>query len=204
MKIIGLAVLDTAAGREITVKALVDNNEVLDGSEVGQMLDVIRESENGAQAGDGAETAGRRGRRTGGKEAAEETPPPATRRRGGAASATSNASATASDNADQPSEPSTSRRRRGGSSETAATTVTEEPARRRRTAPPAPPEPEGISDADLAKACSEAGRVITPALVLQIMQEDHGVKLANQIPQEEREKFLETLDAEVRAVEAEG
>lgn len=69
----------------------------------------------------------------------------------------------------------------------------EEPVRRRRTAPAV----EGISDAEVAKAASQAAAKITPAVVMQILKEDHGVTTANEIPQDERQKFLDTLKAEM-------
>lgn len=85
-------------------------------------------------------------------------------------------------------------RRSRRSAEPAAEEVkAEEPVRRRRTAPAV----EGISDAEVAKAASQAAQKLTPALVMQIMKEDHGVTLANEIPQDQRQKFLDTLKAEM-------
>lgn len=85
------------------------------------------------------------------------------------------------------------RSRRSVESDKAEEVKAEEPVRRRRTAPAV----EGISDAEVAKAASQAAQKLTPALVMQIMKEDHGVTLANDIPQDQRQKFLDTLKAEM-------
>ena len=87
------------------------------------------------------------------------------------------------------------RRRRGAepAAPAAEEVKAEEPVRRRRTAPGV----EGISDAEVAKAASQAAAKITPAVVMQILKEDHGVTTANEIPQDQRQKFLDTLKAEM-------
>ena len=69
----------------------------------------------------------------------------------------------------------------------------EEPVRRRRTTPVV----EGISDAEVAKAASQAAAKITPAVVMQILKEDYNVTTANEVPQDKRQEFLDTLKAEM-------
>lgn len=55
-----------------------------------------------------------------------------------------------------------------------------------------------ISDEDLAKAASRAAKEITPAVVKQIIRE-FGVDTVNDIPQDQRRKFLDELEAEIAA-----
>lgn len=105
-------------------------------------------------------------------------------------------------------EASTPRKRRGTAEATSAAT---EPAqasaaqaeaptegrRRRNTAAEAPTEPV-ITDADLAKACSDAAAALgNPGLVIQVLKEDFQVKNASEIPPNLRQKFLDTLKWEV-------
>jgi hypothetical protein len=88
--------------------------------------------------------------------------------------------------------PKTGRKKRG-----AAKTEEEAPkavVRNRRTKK----ADEGITDADLAKAASEAAAAVTPEIVQEIMRDDHGVENVSDIPQEERQKFLDTLVEEMK------
>lgn len=75
----------------------------------------------------------------------------------------------------------------------ASSASSDEPVRRRRTASAV----EGISDAEVAKAASQAAAKITPAVVMQILKEDYNVTTANEVPQDKRQKFLDTLKAEM-------
>lgn len=86
-----------------------------------------------------------------------------------------------------------SRRSRRSAEPAAEEAKAEEPVRRRRTAPAV----EGISDAEVAKAASQAAAKITPAVVMQILKEDYNVTTANEVPQDKRQKFLDTLKAEM-------
>ena len=61
--------------------------------------------------------------------------------------------------------------------------------RRRRTTP----VEEGISDADVTKAASQAAAKITPKIVMDILKEDFGVGSANELPQAKRQAFLDEL-----------
>lgn len=88
-----------------------------------------------------------------------------------------------------------SRRRRGGESAAASSESKVGSTRRsRRTTK----EDKGISDADLAKAASEAAAVIGPDVVTQILDEDHGVETVNELPQDQRKKFTATLLKEIK------
>jgi len=51
-----------------------------------------------------------------------------------------------------------------------------------------------ITDIDLMKAASSAAKVLTPKEVMQVL-EDVGVAAVDEIPQEERRAFLDTLNA---------
>lgn len=93
-----------------------------------------------------------------------------------------------------PAEEPVSRRRRSVEPEPAS--VEEQPVRRSRRAAPAE---EGISDADVSKAASQAAAKITPALVMLILKEDYGVTTANDVPKDKRQEFLDTLKAEMDA-----
>lgn len=141
-------------------------------------------------------------------EAAEETPTTTRRRRAGADAGSSStepvsdAGASAgrprrsrsveNDKAEEaPAEEPVSRRRRSVEPEPAAE---EQPVRRSRRAAPAE---EGISDADLTKAASQAAAKITPKLVMQILKEDYGVTTTNDVPKDKRQEFLDTLKFEM-------
>lgn len=70
----------------------------------------------------------------------------------------------------------------------------EAPVRRRRGADVAE---QGISDADIVKAASNAAAKLTPAVVMQILKEDFGVEQASDLPADARQKFLDTLKFEM-------
>ena len=72
--------------------------------------------------------------------------------------------------------------------------VEEQPVRRSRRAAPAE---DGISDADLTKAASQAAAKITPKVVMQILKEDYGVTTTNDVPKDKRQEFLDTLKYEM-------
>ncbi len=99
-----------------------------------------------------------------------------------------------------------SRRRRS------VTEAVAEPAANPSPVPEAAPAPTGrrrsvaagtaattseITDLDLGKAASDAARKLTPKVVMQIVDEDFGVKTVAEIPQERRREFLDTLAKEV-------
>jgi|GEM_PF-6431304 hypothetical protein len=131
----------------------------------------------------------RRGRRTRTEEpeapAAED--PPTTRRRRAGADAGSSSTERASDAGDSAGP---RRSRRSAEPEPAA----EEPRRRRRVEEP---KDDRITDADLTKAASQAGEKLTPKLVMRIIKEDYGVETVNEIPQDKRREFLDTLKYEM-------
>lgn len=138
-----------------------------------------------------AEEAPRRSRRSAEPaEAPAEEVPPTTRRRRAGADAGSSTTEPASDAGASGGR----RARRSAEPEPAPAPAAEEPRRRRRTEAP---QDDRITDADLTKAASQAGEKLTPKLVMQIIKEDHGVETVNDIPQEERRKFLETLKLEM-------
>jgi hypothetical protein len=56
-----------------------------------------------------------------------------------------------------------------------------------------------VTDEDLTAAASQAASKISPELVQEILEDDHKVKTLNELPQSEREKFLATLKAEIKA-----
>lgn len=60
-------------------------------------------------------------------------------------------------------------------------------------------EPAGVTDEDLTAAASEAAAEIGPELVQEILEDDHKVKTLNELPQDQREKFLATLRQEIDA-----
>jgi len=64
---------------------------------------------------------------------------------------------------------------------------------------------KGITDSDLTKAASEAGAIITPAIVMQILGEivEDSTNVGDIEGEEDRQKFLDELAAEVAVVEAE-
>jgi hypothetical protein len=69
-----------------------------------------------------------------------------------------------------------------------------EPVRRRRAHPE---EPAGISDADVAKAASEAARVLgNPEEVMSILGE-FGVTETSALPQNVRQEFLDICNVEI-------
>jgi hypothetical protein len=69
-----------------------------------------------------------------------------------------------------------------------------EPVRRRRAQPE---EPAGISDADVAKAASEAARVLgNPEEVMSILGE-FGVTETSALPQDVRQEFLDICNVEI-------
>lgn len=73
------------------------------------------------------------------------------------------------------------------------------PTRRRRT-PAAPQKEEGITDADLVKACNDAAEVITPEVVAVVLMEDFKLEDVAGLAQEDRQKFMDALEVEVNAV----
>lgn len=75
--------------------------------------------------------------------------------------------------------------------------ASEEPRRRRRTEEQT--NVDRITDADLTKAASQAGEKLTPKLVMQILREDYGVGTVNEIPQDKRRAFLDTLKFEMES-----
>lgn len=139
-----------------------------------------------------AEEAPRRSRRSAEPaEAPAEEVPQTTRRRRAGADAASSSTEPVSD-AGASAGPRRGRRPAEPASEPAP--AAEEPRRRRRTEEP---KDDRITDADLTKAASQAGEKLTPKFVMQIIKEDHGVDTVNDIPQEERRKFLDTLKLEM-------
>lgn len=61
---------------------------------------------------------------------------------------------------------------------------------------------EGITDADLVKACSTAAETTGPEPIKEMLDE-FGVENTKDIAQEDRQEFLDTLDEEVAAWKAE-
>lgn len=107
-------------------------------------------------------------------------------------------------NRDPQSEAKRTRRPRSAAPE-AAPPAEEAPAettrsRRRPAAPEAPANPV-ISDAELSKAASHAAVEIPngegPGIVLAVL-EDFGVKTVNDLPQDQRQKFLDDIAEEIR------
>lgn len=139
-----------------------------------------------------AEEAPRRSRRSAepAEAPAEPEVPPTTRRRRAGADAGSSTTEPVSDAGASGGR----RARRSAEPEPAPAPAAEEPRRRRRTEAP---QDDRITDADLTKAASQAGEKLTPKFVMQIIKEDHGVDTVNDIPQEERRKFLDTLKLEM-------
>jgi len=144
----------------------------------------------------------------GAEEPAEETPTTTRRRRAGA-DAGSSSTEPASDAGASAGRPRRSRSaepaeeapaeeapvsRRRRSAEPEPTPPAEEPVRRSRRAAPAE---DGISDADLTKAASQAAAKITPKVVMQILKEDYGVTTTNDVPKDKRQEFLDTLKYEM-------
>ncbi len=87
------------------------------------------------------------------------------------------------------SEPRRTRSRR--KSEDAVEPEAEKPARRTRK------QSTGISDEDLAKACSEAAEVVGHEVVTQVLEEDYSVSNVNEVPQKSRKEFMATLRKEM-------
>lgn len=140
-----------------------------------------------------AEEAPRRSRRSAepAEAPAEPEVPQTTRRRRAGADAASSTTEPASDAGASGGR----RARRSAEPEpTPAAPATEEPRRRRRTEEP---KADTITDADLTKAASQAGEQISPKLVMQIIREDYGVETVNEIPQDKRREFLDTLKFEM-------
>ena len=121
----------------------------------------------------------------GGKAKAPAEEKPAGRRRGKKAEA----------EAEAPAEEKPARRRRGKAAEEAEAPAEEKPARRRRSAK----KDDGIKDADLVKACSEAASQIGPDLVAEILEDDYKVTEVSELNQDQRKEFLETLRKEIEA-----
>ena len=119
----------------------------------------------------------------GGKAKAPAEEKPAGRRRGKKAEA------------EAPAEEKPARRRRGKAAEEAEAPAEEKPARRRRSAK----KDDGITDADLVKACSEAASQIGPDLVAEILGDDYKATEVSELNQDQRKEFLETLRAEIEA-----
>ena len=95
-----------------------------------------------------------------------------------------------------PAEEKPAGRRRGKKAEAEAEAPAEEkPARRRRSAK----KDDGIKDADLVKACSEAASQIGPDLVAEILEDDYKVTEVSELNQDQRKEFLETLRKEIEA-----
>ena len=97
--------------------------------------------------------------------------------------------------------PTGRRRKQAKSSAEAADGAKEKKGRRASTKPAesvsSPSDgDEDLTDADMAKAASEAARVLTPKVVMDILQE-FGVGVVNDIPQGERQEFVELLKGEV-------
>ncbi len=138
-----------------------------------------------------AESTGRRSRRSAEPVEAPAEPevPQTTRRRRAGADAASSTTEPASDAG------ASGGRRARHSAEPAPAPAAEEPRRRRRTEEA--PKDDRISDADLTKAASQAGEVISPKVVMQILKEDYGVETVNDIPQDKRRAFLDTLKFEM-------
>lgn len=187
MKITGISADSVEGGQVVTIKMFVPGNEELQGGDISLAVDLVKGYQD----------------RQGGASAAVESP--TTRRRRGGSEPT--AEATQSTTA---AESPTPRRRRGASAADAAPVSQPIPSlstdagaasepRRRRRGSTEPQVPAGISDEDLLKACTAAAEYITPAVVKQIMEEDHKVTDVKKIPQDEREAFLGALDDEVEA-----
>jgi hypothetical protein len=140
--------------------------------------------------------------------------PAATSRRGRRAKAQDETTADATSHTEAEASPTTGRRgRRSGATPaadagaspaaTASTAETKspsepepakEPVRRRRAQPE---EPAGISDADVAKAASEAARVLgNPEEVMSILGE-FGVTETSALPQNVRQEFLDICNVEI-------
>jgi hypothetical protein len=80
------------------------------------------------------------------------------------------------------------------------------PAGRRRRgtdAAAAEPEVKVITDADLAKAASNAAAIIGHEVVTAVLDEVFQVKMVSDIPADQREKFLKELDDEIELAKAE-
>lgn len=158
---------------------------------LARILDGLTKTNITEATGEQPEEAPRRSRRSAEPaEAPTEEVPPTTRRRRAGADAGSSTTEPASDAGASGGR----RARRSAEPEPAPAPAAEEPRRRRRTEAP---QDDRITDADLTKAASQAGEKLTPKLVMQIIKEDHGVETVNDIPQEERRKFLETLKLEM-------
>lgn len=135
----------------------------------------------------------RRGRRARTEEAeapAAEVPSTGRRRRAGA-----DASSPSTEPASDVGASAGPRRSRRSEPEPAPAPAAEEPRRRRRTEEQ--PKDDRITDADLAKAASQASEKLTPKLVMQIIKEDFGVETVSEIPQDKRREFLDTLKFEM-------
>lgn len=128
----------------------------------------------------------------------EEAAPTAGRRRRRQSAEAGGASSPSSSDEEEEAAPPRRRRRASesedaGEDEGAAATTGRS---RRRSAGSAAKKDE-ITDEDLAKACSEAARELTPAVVKEILKEDFGVSAAKDVPQDQRRKLLDTLKEEM-------
>lgn len=142
-----------------------------------------------------AEEAPRRGRRSAepAEAPAEPEVPQTTRRRRAGADAASSTTEPASDAGASGGR----RARRSAEPEPAPAAPAEDEAPRRRRRTEEPKAAGTITDADLTKAASQAGEQISPKLVMQIIREDYGVETVNEIPQDKRREFLDTLKFEM-------
>jgi hypothetical protein len=206
-------VLEENPTKVVLIEAALEGGEALEEGDVVRLIDLLTDAAGGAPAGDAP--------------GAAEVPTSSRRRATGAtAPATSPATADASANAapastegrrrrtateateaaaNPPAE--TGRRRRAGAgasadaapsgTATASGATTAEPTRRRRAGAAA--APAQITDADVSRACSEVGREFGPALVMEILRDEFGVTMANEVPQDQRQRLLDELAAEVKA-----
>jgi len=74
--------------------------------------------------------------------------------------------------------------------------------RRRGSDTPAEPEVKVITDADLAKAASNAAAIIGHEVVTAVLDEVFSVKMVGEIPADKREAFLKELDDEIELAKA--
>lgn len=156
---------------------------------LARILEGLTKTSIAEETGEQPENTGRRSRRSAEPVEAPAEPevPTTTRRRRAGADAASSSTGPASDAGASAGR----RQRRSAEPEPAV----EEPRRRRRTEEA--PKDDRISDADLTKAASQAGEVISPKVVMQILKEDYGVETVNDIPQDKRRGFLDTLKFEM-------
>lgn len=185
MRIAGLAIAERDEYTLVTVTAELKKGEELDANDVSRMLDIIREATTDHEpAADPKPARRRRGASTETATDTGETEKPKRRRR------------SAEPASEETSDPKPARRRRGAAAEEQATE--EKPKRQRRTKS----ADDGISDEKLVKAASEAAETLGSDLVQQILKEDFdGCENVHNLDQDEREKFVATLEAELNAPE---